>query len=223
MTVRTVKRLEDLPSSPPETDTYVVVDVILASTAVVSLLDEGVEYVRTFAEADEALRFKRETENAVLVGEQAGAPIDGFDLLPVPSRFSEHELKGARVGMLTTNGTRAVERLGAGDNVYFGSTVNAGAVASEIDERGEGETWLVAAGRYGEPTPEDTAGVELIRRQYEGGISRDEARRLRDRIRGSDTAGWIEQLGLGEEIDTVLDFDSTDTVPRARDGVFVSD
>lgn len=221
MTVRTVERLEDLPPSPSDSDTYVVVDVILASTAVVALLDEGVEYVTTFGDADEARRFKRETDNAVLVGEQAGAPIEGFDHLPVPSRFSDHNLEGARVGMLTTNGTRAVERLGADDGVYFGSTVNARAVASEIED--DGVTWLVAAGRYGEPTPEDTAGVELIRKQYDGGVSRDEADRLRDEIRGSDTAGWIEQLGLGDEIDTVLNFDSTDTVPRARNGVFVSD
>lgn len=223
MTVRTVDRLEDLPEDTPSMDAdFVVVDVILASTSIVRLLEEGARYVRPFGDEEAALRFKRENEATVLVGEQGGAPVDGFDLLPLPSKFEEHNLKGKRVGMLTTNGTRAITRVGRDEGVFVGSTVNAEAVAGALDTR-DRDAWLVAAGRYGETTPEDTAGVSLIRAHYEDEAGDEIVGSLRDEIRSSATAGWIEDLGLGEEIEAILDFNSTDTVPRMRDGVFVAE
>lgn len=219
--VHTVERLEDLPEPSPDAD-FVVVDVIITSTAVVRLLEEGVEYVRAFGDAEEAREFKRETEHAVLVGEDGGGPVDGFDLSPLPSVFAEHDLEGKRVGLMTTNGTRAVERIGREENVFFGSTVNASAVAEALRESGR-DAWIVGAGRYGDPTPEDSAGVELIRDAYNGGEIDGRVDEFRGRIRESPTADWIEDLGYGHEIDAVLDFDSSDTVPKMRDGLFISD
>jgi len=218
--VRTVERLEDLPEPLPDAD-FVVVDVIITSTAVVRLLEEGAAYVRAFGNADAARGFKAEKDGAVLVGEQGGGPVDGFDLSPLPSVFGEHSLEGKPVGMLTTNGTRAVERIGRSDGVFFGSTVNATAVAETLRRRGR-DVWIVGAGRYGDPTPEDSAGVELIRDSYKGEGVDGRAEELRGRIRESATAGWIEDIGYGHEIDAVLDFDSTETVPVMRDGRFVS-
>lgn len=220
MTVRRFDRLEDLPESPPDDVDYVVVDVIISSTAIVRLLEQGAEYVKPLADIDDAREFRSSTEGAVLVGEQGGAPVDGFDYLPLPSVFGKDDIEGARVGMVTTNGTRAVERIGADKSVFVASTVNARAVASQLSER-DREAWLVAAGRYGQPTPEDTAGTALVERHYDGEADDDFAENLRDDVRGSDTAGWIRDIGLGEEIEAVLDFDSTETVPRMRDGVFV--
>ena len=220
MTVRRVDRLEDVPNPTPDAD-FVVVDVIMASTAIVRLLEEGAEYVRPFGDVDEAREFAERVEDPVLVGEQAGAPVDGFDLLPLPSSFSEHDLDGARVGMVTTNGTRAVERIGADEDVFIASTVNAYAVAQTLNER-DGETWLVAAGRYGEPTPEDTAGARLVEAHHNGGVDDEDAEEIRDAVRSSNTADWIRRIGLADELDEILRLDSSGTVPRTRDGVFVA-
>ena|GEM_PF-2001729 len=214
-----VERLEEIPEPVPDAD-FVVVDVIISSTAVVRLLEEGAEYVRTFGDTEEALAFKRE-EDAVLVGEQSGGPIDGFDLSPLPSVFSEHDLEGRPVGIMTTNGTRAVEKIDRKDGVFFGSTVNAGAVADALREH-DRDAWIVAAGRYGDTTPEDTAGAELIREMYNnGGASEERVDEFRSAIRDSGTASWIDDLGYWHEIESLLDFDSSETVPRMRDGVFV--
>jgi 2-phosphosulfolactate phosphatase len=215
-----VERLEEIPEPVPDAD-FVVVDVIISSTAVVRLLEEGAEYVRTFGDTEDALAFKREND-AVLVGEQSGGPIEGFDLSPLPSVFSEHDLEGRPVGIMTTNGTRAVHKIGRKDGVFFGSTVNAGAVADALRER-DRDAWIVAAGRYGETTPEDTAGAQLIREMYDNNGSTPSARaeEFRSAIRESGTASWIDDLGYWHEIESLLDFDSSETVPRMRDGVFV--
>lgn len=219
MTLRHADRLEDVPNPTPDAD-FVVVDVIMASTAIVRLLEQDAEYVRPFGDADEARAFAESVEDSVLVGEQAGAPVDGFDLLPLPSSFADHDLEGARVGMLTTNGTRAVDRIGREDGVFAASTVNARAVAEAVADR-NGETWVVAAGRYGDPTPEDTAGASLVEAHYNGGVGDEAAKGIRDAVRGSDTAEWIRGIGLEDELDEILELDSSDTVPRLRDGVFL--
>jgi len=217
--VRVVERLEEIPEPVPDAD-FVVVDVIISSTAVVRLLEEGAEYVKTFGEAEDALAFGRKND-AVLVGEQGGGPIEGFDLSPLPSVFGEHDIEGRPVGMMTTNGTRAVEKIGKEENVFFGSTVNADAVADALRERGR-DAFVVAAGRYGEKTPEDTAGAELIREMYKnGGTSEERAEEFRRSIRESGTASWIDDLGYWHEIEALLEFNESETVPRMRDGVFV--
>ncbi len=221
--VNVVERLEEIPEPVPDAD-FVVVDVIISSTSVVRLLEEGAEYVRTFGDVQDAFAFKRE-KDAVLVGEQGGGPIEGFDLSPLPSVFGEHDLERKPVGIMTTNGTRAVEKIGRKDGVFFGSTVNAAAVADALRERGR-DAWIVAAGRYGETTPEDTAGAELIREMFERGeegqeIPEERAEELKQHIRDSGTASWIDDLGYWHEIEALLEFNSSDTVPRMRDGVFV--
>ena len=219
MTVTRIDRLEDVPNPTPDAD-FVVVDVIMASTAIVRLVEQGAEYVRPFGDVEEARRFAEEVEDSVLVGEQAGAPVDGFDLLPLPSSFADHDLEGARVGIVTTNGTRAVERIGADGDVFVASTVNARAVAETVAER-DGETWLVAAGRYGEPTPEDTAGARLVEAHHDGEVNDGVTEGVREAVRSSNTADWIRKVGLGDELDEILRLDSSMTVPRTRDGVFV--
>jgi 2-phosphosulfolactate phosphatase len=226
MTVQTVPRLEDLPEPVPDAD-FVVVDVITASTSIVGLLDAGAQYVRPFADADAARAFGRETEGAVLVGEENGTPVEGFDLLPLPSTFASADLEGRPVGIYTTNGTRAVDRIGGQDGLFIGSSVNAAAVASRLAERGR-ETWLVAAGYHGSETPEDTAGVELIAHHYrrltgDGATDDLTPATLREQIRESPPATWLRQLGFGADIDAIADLDSTETVPRLRDGVFVTE
>lgn len=219
-TIRTVDRLEDVPAPPP-TAAFVVVDVIIASTSIVRLLEGGARYVKPFGDAADALAFKDEVEDAVLVGEDRGGPIDGFDCSPLPSILASADLDDRPVGIRTTNGTRAIERLGRPDGLLIGSTVNAAAVADALVER-DREAWVVAAGRRGSPTPEDVAGATLVERCYRGEID-DDAAALRDAVRTCATADWLRDLGFGHEVAELLAFNSSDTVPRLDGGVFVAD
>lgn len=221
MGLHTVERIEDLPESTPNGD-VVVVDVITASTSIVALLDQGARYVRPFADADAARAFGRDHENAVLVGEEHGAPLEGFDCLPLPTQFQHVDLQDRPVGIRTTNGTRAVERIDEAAGLFVGSTVNAGAVADRLAGR-ERDSYIVAAGERGVPSPEDSAGADLIAAHCRGGPDTTERESIREQIAGCPAAQWLRGLGLGGEIDAVLTLDSTRTVPRLCDGVFVAD
>ena len=217
MPLHTVDRLEDVPDPVPDAD-FVVVDVIISSTSIVRLLEAGAAYVRPFADPEAARAFGAETD-ALLVGEQGGAPVEGFDASPLPSLLPE-DITDRPVGILTSNGTRAFERIGHDGTIFVGSTVNAAAVASTLAER-DRETWLVAAGRGGDPTPEDSAGVELVRRCYEDRLTTDAAASLAATVEESGTAEWLRELGLGDDVNALLQFNESDVVPRLRDGVFV--
>ncbi|AQL42918.1 hypothetical protein BV210_09405 [Halorientalis sp. IM1011] len=219
MSVHTVDRLEDVPEPAPEA-TFVVVDVIISSTSVVRLLEAGARYVRPFADVDAARAFKADTENALLVGEQGGQPVDGFDCSPLPSLIAERDFDDRPVGILTSNGTRAVHRIGDDADVLIGSTVNAAAVADHLCER-DGDVWLVAAGRQGDRTPEDSAGVELIRRHYADETAAFTSDDLAAQVRESGTAEWLQGLGFENEVEDLCAFDTSDVVPRLRDGRFV--
>lgn len=220
MTVNTVDRLEDLPDPMPDAD-FVVVDVIISSTSIVRLLEEGASYVRPFADPENAREFKAETEDALLVGEDGGGPIPGFDLSPLPSIIANADIAGRPVGIRTSNGTRAMERIGHEQEIFVGSTINAAAVADAVRDRG-GESWIVAAGRRGTPTPEDTAGKRLIEGQISGNLSAGERDSLVTDITDSSTAEWLRDAGYEHELDELLAFDSTTTVPKLEDGVFVA-
>lgn len=215
--VRTVDRLEDLPEPIPVAN-FVVVDVIISSTSIIRLLEEGARYVKPFADPDAARRFKRETEAAILVGEDGGRAIDGFDLSPLPSLIADADIEDRPVGIRTSNGTRAMDRIGVTDGLFVGSTINASAVADALCNF-EHDIWVVAAGRQGTPTPEDTAGAELIAAHCRNETVDTAA--LREQIRNSGTADWLRDIGYENEIKDLCAFDSTTTVPKLENGIFV--
>lgn len=200
--ISTLSRLEDIPEPVPETD-FVVVDVIISSTTIIRLLEAGAEYVRPFQDPETAQQFKRTTADALLVGEDGGGPIEGRP-----------------VGIRTSNGTRAMDRIGVSDGLFVGSTINASAVASAVENR-ERDLLVVAAGRHGEVTPEDNAGATLIESHCKNRTPNTEA--LREQVRTSGTADWLREIGYGNELAELLTFDSSETVPRLEDGVFVAE
>lgn len=219
--LRTVDRLEDLPEPVPDAD-FVVVDVIISSTSVVRLLEAGAAYVRPFADPDAARSFKASTDGALLIGERGGRAVEGFDDGPLPSVFRRRDLEDRPVGLLTSNGTRAVDRIGLDRDIFVASTVNAGAVAERLAER-DRDVWAVAAGRRGEVVAEDVADVELLACRYREEGADERVAELADRIRNCETAAWLSDLGFEHEVEALLEFDSSEAVPSLRHGVFVDD
>jgi 2-phosphosulfolactate phosphatase len=214
-----LSRLEDLPSSIPAA-TFVVVDVIICSTAIVHLLDAGASYVKPFRDTETARKFKRETEYALIVGEEDdGERSDNFDFPPVPALAYDNDVAGRPVGIRTSNGTRAIDRIGTENELYIGSTINAAAVGNRLREQ-DGDVWIVAAGRNGSPVDEDLAAVEQIYQHLTDGETSWDRRQLLETLAGSPSTPWL-RANADRGVETILDFDSTATVPRLEDGVFV--
>lgn len=216
---RTVERLEALPEPVPS-GVFVVVDVIICSTAIIRLLEAGAASVRPFADTETAIDWRRTSENALLVGEaNDGEAIEAFDLSPAPSQIAEATIKGRPVGIRTSNGTRAIDRIGLDRDIRIGSTINAAAVARSVASL-EKPVWIVGAGRNGATVVEDTVGAATIAAAIRGNVSQP-APQLREAFAASPSAEWLRSVGDEQVIDALVRFHSSSLVPTLRDGVFL--
>jgi len=109
----------------------IVVDVVRASTTLLTLCERGAGPIRFATDLDEARRAAQTGDDrALLVGEQGGIIAPGFDLDNSPTAATTAAVTGRRVVMRTSNGTVALALLAAAPLVLIGCIRN-GAVAIE--------------------------------------------------------------------------------------------
>lgn len=108
----------------------IVVDVLRASSTIVTMLERGAEEVLLASTIEEARGLHRELPGHLLCGEEGGLPPPGFDHGNSPSEFSALDLKGQRAILCTSNGTRAILATAGAPLVLVGCLLNATAVAS---------------------------------------------------------------------------------------------
>jgi len=117
----------------PEASVCVVIDVLRASTSVVTLLAGGAQEIAV-AESPAAARriARREPGRYLLCGEVDGLTPRGFDYGNSPSEFAALDVTGRRFILSTTNGTRALQRLATSPLVLVGALVNAAAAVRTL-------------------------------------------------------------------------------------------
>ncbi|MBT7728610.1 MAG: 2-phosphosulfolactate phosphatase [Planctomycetaceae bacterium] len=145
----------------------IVVDVLRASTTIVTALEEGAAFVKPVSGVDEARRLKHgDFSSCLLGGERGGLRIAGFDLGNSPAEYTHSVVAGRGVLMTTTNGTLAIERCEAAREILVGSFVNRTSVARSAfllaSKYGIDAIHLVCAGTDGEETDEDILGAGAI-------------------------------------------------------------
>lgn len=230
--------LEELGRIPLAGASAVVVDVVRASTTIVTALAHGARAVLPVATPDEAIaRARAWTDGrALLGGERGGAPPPGFECGNSPAEYTAARVRGRTVVFTTTNGTRALLAVAGAKQVAVGGFVNAAAVGRWL-ARQPGELLLVCAGELGrfcledatcagllvarlraarpETTPSDAArAAELLYAHYRA----DLPRMLGD-------AAWAQLLvaqGRGGDLPLCAALDAYDVVPVARDGMLVA-
>ena len=111
----------------------IVVDVVRASTTLVTLCECGAGPIRFATELEEARRRAAQfgNERALLVGEQGGIIAPGFDLDNSPTAANAAAVAGRGVVMRTSNGTVALALLSAAPLVLVGCVRNGEAVVEQ--------------------------------------------------------------------------------------------
>jgi 2-phosphosulfolactate phosphatase len=145
----------------------IVVDVLRASSTIVTMLERGAQEVLLAPAVEEARSLHQELPRYLLCGEEGGLPPPGFDYGNSPSEFSALDLKGQRAILCTSNGTRALLAAAEAPLVLVGCLLNATAVAStackEAAARGL-DIAIVCAGEEGGKAfaAEDALGAGAI-------------------------------------------------------------
>ncbi|AFY69270.1 2-phosphosulfolactate phosphatase [Thalassoporum mexicanum PCC 7367] len=142
----------------------IVVDILRATTTIVTALAAGAEAVEVFADLDKLKSRSAEhpPELCLRAAERGGAPVAGFDLGNSPLDYTAERVSQKRIFMSTTNGTRAFQRVQAAPQVIAAAMLNLAAVVNYLSETNPAEVWIVGSGWEGTYSLEDTACAGAI-------------------------------------------------------------
>lgn len=143
----------------------VVIDVLRASTTMITALAHGAAGVVPVADVDEARRRAASLGPAALLGgERGGRRIPDFQLGNSPREYTAERVADRTVVITTTNGTAALHASQAARDVVVGAIVNRTAVAETVRRLAgdRGTVHLVCAGTDGVVSAEDVLAAGAI-------------------------------------------------------------
>lgn len=213
----------------------VVIDVLRATSSIVTALAAGAKAVVPAATSEEAVRLTAnlERDGIVLAGERRMLKIEGFGLGNSPREMTPEAVGGKTVFLSTTNGTPALVVAQGGDPVLVAAALNFSAVAERAHalfaERGE--LVIVCAGREKQFALEDAytagrlikavkKGVRKLALNDAGQVALDLAAQQggwRDAFAASDAAGQLAEAGLADDVAFCAQPDRVAVVPVYAD------
>lgn len=143
--------------------TVVVIDVLLATTTMVTLMERGARRVFPVDSIEDAKRLSDELgEYSITGGEQRGLKIEGFTSGHLPDDYPSEYVKDKDIIFLTTNGTRAICRAKNAEKVLIANLRNAPAVAKYLNTLEDDEVYIICAGSGGHFSLEDFLCASVI-------------------------------------------------------------
>ena len=188
----------------------VIIDVLRASSTIVTALAHGVKEILITTSIDDALKLKK--KRYTTVGERKGVKIPGFDLGNSPVEFlntiKNHPVK--KMVLTTSNLTRVLAHLEA---AYICSSLNLTAVSKIFPEQ---KVNIVAAG--GAHGVAEDLGVALALMMSLKGIKLQKGL-VQKMITHSLAARHLSDIGYGDDVKFITQVDKYKVVPLYRKGI----
>ena len=157
--------------------TCVVLDILRATSSMITALANGAEQILPVATIEEALAAKAEHPEALLCGERDGLRITAaqtggteFDLGNSPREYIAEIVAGKTLITTTTNGTRALRACANAEHTLVASFLNLTATAEHLRAMAPENLVLVCSGTYEDAALEDTlaagAIADLLQEQF---------------------------------------------------------
>ena len=142
-----------------------VIDVLRATSSIITALDAGAKAIIPVSEIASALELAATMPGSILAGEREGEKLIGFDLGNSPNEFTRETVAGRVIISCSTNGTAAVIKAAAAKRVWLAALLNSQAVADKLLNEGVRDLVIVCAGTLGEPSLDDilAAGAVISR------------------------------------------------------------
>ena len=196
----------------------VVIDVLRATTTIVTALANGAKAVIPAATSEEAVRLASnlEKDGVVLAGERRSVKIEGFALGNSPREMTAAAVAGKTIVLATTNGTPALVATQGGDPVLVGAAANIKALAERaraiLDQRGN--LVIVCGGRDKQFALEDAYAAGRLIKVIRKGIRKlalndaglatvallDQFAGWEEALEGSEAAQQLADAGLGDDV-----------------------
>jgi 2-phosphosulfolactate phosphatase len=136
--------------------TAVIIDILRASSTMITALQNGAARVIPCGTTEEAFRLRDQSpqDSILLGGERGGVKIQGFDFGNSPAEYSPSAVAGRTVVFTTTNGTKAILKASTAATILIGAFLNRATLADRL-RREHRNTHLICAGTDGIVTGED--------------------------------------------------------------------
>ena len=101
--------------------TVVVIDVLRATSVMVHAMSQGASEIIPVATVEEAFQMAEAfpRESIILGGERGSKKIPGFDLGNSPKEYVAERVKGKKLILTTTNGTKAFHLVSTGEKKFW--------------------------------------------------------------------------------------------------------
>jgi 2-phosphosulfolactate phosphatase len=214
----------------------VVMDILRATSVIVHAISQGASEIIPLATVEEAFRMAKAFPRGfvMLGGERENREIPGFDLGNSPREYIEQRVKGKKLVLTTTNGTRAFHAVSSGKEILAGSFLNIGAIAQRCVESNR-DVFIFPSGDKGNFSLEDTLCggmlIDLIRRREKKEIFLTDAsscaqilyQRFKDNLLEafhlSHHGKELMDRGFKDDLAYCAQIDVTPVVPIFREGV----
>jgi len=208
------------------TGTTVVIDVFRAFSTACYLIGSGAEQIIPVEKVEEALQWKMQLPDAILLGERHEKKVDGFDFGNSPTHLSGLDFSGKTIVMTTSSGTKGLMNATGADEILTGSFVNAGAIIRYLAHKRPATISLVCMGYEGKwPTQEDTFLADYLKAKLLGQST--DFQQMKEMLRTGDGARLLDPANHtwspAGDFDRCLDLDRFDFVLKltAESGINV--
>ncbi len=195
----------------------VVIDVLRASSTIVTTLANGVKEVIPVNRGEKAFGLRK--EGYILAGEHNGVKLPDFDLGNSPVELLE-QIKQSNIEKIALKTTNSTEILTEVKTALICSSLNFTAVKHELeDNKGKSANLLAVGSRHG--ITEDIAVAMALYSSLNDGLEINKAY-LKECISHCNTAKHLCKIGYKKDVEFVSQIDKYDVVPVLKGGVIIA-
>lgn len=221
---------DDIKKEKIKDKSIVVIDILRATSVIITALSNGCEEVVPVIEIEEALeKVKDKRDKYILGGERQALKIKGFDCSNSPLEYSKEVVNGKTLVITTSNGTKAIKGcLGARD-ILIGALINGKATGDKLIAL-KNDVVIVNSGTNGEFSIDDfiCSGyiIDYISRNTEVELS-DISKTAKyiynmnadmEFMKEAKHFNRIMELGLSRDLEYCCKKDIVNIVPQYKDG-----
>ena len=133
----------------------VVIDMLRATSVMVTALDNGAKKVVPFLTVEEAFDYSKQHDGEVILGgERKALKIEGFDFSNSPLEYKREFVEGKTLAITTSNGTRAIKGCDGASHIFIAAMLNAKAICKKLKSLNE-DVVIVNSGTMGQFSMDD--------------------------------------------------------------------
>lgn len=164
-----IRQLELIEGARKAEGLTVIIDVFRAFSVAAYAMAQGAREIFPAGSAEDAFALAAQYPAVILIGEQGGKKVNGYDYGNSPDEISHVQLKDKVIIQSTGAGTRGLANALHASEIIAGSFPTADAIVRYIKSKSPEVVSLVAMGTRGvQHSEEDTVFSEYIRNQLEG-------------------------------------------------------